>query len=134
MMVRREMSNNDKEGEKPPSKTTNNDNDNMDTRREREAEIIAMGGDPSFLFYDDDEEEDESAKEEEETKIKENVDDTTVPSTSLKDGEASVPSVATVMDEKHNFPDGKGPQPKEVEKVNVAEWDGWAIEDAHFDE
>lgn len=116
--------------QKPPKSGSIGDDDDdddfarMERRRQREEEIIAMGGDPFFLMDDEPEEEEEKDDN-----------DVSLPPISLLSAMASMPSAVEIAEKvKPKFPDGTGPRPKEEEDVNVADWDGWEIEGAHFDE
>eukprot|EP00567_Pseudictyota_dubia_P012531 CAMPEP_0197446566 /NCGR_PEP_ID=MMETSP1175-20131217/11491_1 /TAXON_ID=1003142 /ORGANISM="Triceratium dubium, Strain CCMP147" /LENGTH=107 /DNA_ID=CAMNT_0042977709 /DNA_START=1 /DNA_END=324 /DNA_ORIENTATION=+ len=102
---------------------------------DREAEVLAMGGDPFFLV-DDDEEEDDG-----EDKISSDG-----PSMSfmamagaINAGAGEKGKVGSKKDVVRFATDGLGPTPTrgEVPPPPVDEeeddWDGWAVEDAHFD-
>ena len=92
----------------------------------RSAEIEAMGGDPFFLT------DDESTENSDEEEIEDQP-----PSLSSFDameggilGSLGIDSLAMSQWSTTN---GMGPKPTEAQLVAVEEWDGWEVEDAHFD-
>jgi hypothetical protein len=97
---------------------------------DRLAEVEAMGGDPFFLVSDDDDGEDYD-------RTPETYDEAPTLMTALSPGLVGALGLDTEKEEASVEPwkptDGKGPKPIEVEDVAAYEWDGNAIEDAHFD-
>ena len=77
-----------------------------DSYEDKFAEIEAMGGDPFFLDFDE------------------------------NDGDDDNKTVGDDPDEEEDYSPtaGRGPRPDRKEEVDVEEWDGWEIEDAHFDD
>ena len=99
------------------------------TFADREAEILAMGGDPFFL-PDEDEEEDEDDND--------TIDELSIASSASLGNLLSLVENQTKNKEKEKkeyyATDGMGPKPEVVKESSVDEWDGWEIEDAHFDD
>jgi len=78
-----------------------------DSYEDNFAEIEAMGGDPFFLDFDENDDDN---------------DDNKAGGDDLDEEEDYSPTA------------GRGPRPDRKEEVDVEEWDGWEIEDAHFDD
>ena len=79
-----------------------------DSYEDKFAEIEAMGGDPFFLDFDENDDDDDDDNK----------------------------AVGDDLDEEEDYSPtaGRGPRPDRKEEVDVEEWDGWEIEDAHFDD
>lgn len=102
------------------------------TFADREAEILAMGGDPFFLSDDDDEEEEDGGTDNDELSIDSNSSLSNL--LSLVENQKKHKDTETNDKKNYSVTDGMGPKPKAVKETSVDEWDGWEIEDAHFDD
>uniref|UniRef100_A0A7S4J879 Plastid lipid-associated protein/fibrillin conserved domain-containing protein n=1 Tax=Odontella aurita TaxID=265563 RepID=A0A7S4J879_9STRA len=104
-----------------------------------EAEVLAMGGDPFFLVDDDDDDEDDSKDADDEVKSEDSVEGPSMTFMAMAGalnavaGDATKGGAEEVV--KRHGTDGLGPTPviPPPPAGDVDDWDGWEIEDAHFD-
>eukprot|EP00978_Attheya_sp_CCMP212_P036595 scaffold167398_cov46-Attheya_sp.AAC.2 len=96
------------------------------------AEVEAMGGDPFFLI---DESDDDDKNTESSTSTISSEMAGFAPSLDFMTGLAeSSPGDINLSEKVSMYPDGNGPQRQQEVQIDVDTWDGWEIEDAHFDD
>jgi hypothetical protein len=97
------------------------------------AEVEAMGGDPFFLI-DENEDDDTDPTSTNGDAISSEMAGF-APSLAFMTGLAeSNPSDINLSEKVSMYPDGNGPSRVPEVQIDVDTWDGWEIEDAHFDD
>jgi hypothetical protein len=97
------------------------------------AELDAMGGDPFFLIDENEDDKNTAISTKGDTISSEMAG--FAPSLDfMKDLAESNPGDINLSDKVAMFPDGNGPRRQQDRQIDVDTWDGWEIEDAHFDE
>ena len=95
---------------------------------DRFAEIEAMGGDPFFLVNANE----EDVEYESEDRYENSPELSSFLTLGVLDSLGFVAKSESIAKE-WKPTDGTGPKPMTVQEVNLDEWDGFAVEDAHFD-